>query len=80
MFRTFFLRLMQSMNDIVSFVRMNELKSFLQSTMVTAERIQANLTQLIQSPEWFVIEDKKEIKNFQENVSAVISRWIHRQG
>ena len=75
-----FLRLMQSMNDIVSFVRMNELKSFLQSTMVTAERIQANLTQLIQSPEWFVIEDKKEKKNFQENVSAVINRWIHHQG
>ena len=80
------LRLMQSMNGIVSFVRMNlrlvtdELKSFLQSTIVTAERIQANLTQLIQSPEWFVIEDKKEKKNFQENVSAVINRWIHCQG
>ena len=81
-----FLRLMQSMNGIVSFVRMNlrlvtdELKSFLQSTIVTAERIQANLTQLIQSPEWFVIEDEKEKNNFQENVSAVINRWIHRQG
>ena len=80
------LRLMQSMNGIVSVVRMNlrlatdELKSFLQSTIVTAERIQANLTQLIQSPEWFVIEDKKEKKNFQENVSAVINRWIHCQG
>ena len=80
------LRLMQSMNSIVSVVRMNlrlvtdELKSFLQSTIVTAERIQANLTQLIQSPEWFVIENKKEEKNFQENVSAVINRWIHRQG
>ena len=79
------LRLMQSMNGIVSRVRMelrqtDELKSFLQSTIVTAERIQANLTQLIQSPEWFVIEDKKEKKNFQENVSAVINRWIHRQG
>ena len=80
------LRLMQSMNGIVSVVRMNlrlvtdELKSFLQSTIVTAERIQANLTQLIQSPEWYVIEDKKEKKNFQENVSAVINRWIHRQG
>ena len=80
------LRLMQSMNGIVSVVRMilrlvtDELKSFLQSTIVTAERIQANLTQLIQSPEWFVIEDKKEKKNFQENVSAVINRWIHRQG
>ena len=80
------LRLMLSMNRIVSFVRMNlrlvtdELKSFLQSTIVTAERIQANLTQLIQSPEWFVIEDRKEKKNFQENVSAVINRWIHRRG
>ena len=80
------LRLMQSMNGIVSVVRMNlrlatdELKSFLQSTIVTPERIQANLTQLIQSPEWFVIEDKKEKKNFQENVSAVINRWIHCQG
>ena len=80
------LRLMQSMNGIVSVVRMilrlvtDELKSFLQSTIVTAERIQANLTQLIQSPEWFVIEDKKEKKNFQENVSAVINRWIHCQG
>ena len=80
------LRLMQSMNGIVSFVRMklrlvtDELKSFLQSTIVTAERIQANLTQLIQSPEWFVIEDKKEKKNFQENVAAVINGWIHRQG
>ena len=80
------LRLMQSMNGIVSVVRMilrlvtDELKSFLQSTIVTAERIQANLTQLIQSPEWFVIENKKEEKNFQENVSAVINRWIHRQG
>ena len=81
-----FLRLMQSMNGIVSFVRMNlrlvtdELKSFLQSTIVTAERIQANLTKLIQHPEWFVIEQEKEKKNFQENVSAVINRWIHRQG
>ena len=81
-----FLRLMQSMNGIVSVVRMNlrlvtdELKSFLQSTIVTAERIQANLTKLIQNPEWFVIEDEKEKKNFQENVSAVINRWIHCQG
>ena len=81
-----FLKLMQSMNGIVSFVRMNlrlvtdELKSFLQSTIVTAERIQANLTKLIQNPEWFVIEEEKEEKNFQENVSAVINRWIHRQG
>ena len=80
------LRLIQSMNGIVSVVRMNlrlvtdELKSFLQSTIVTAERIQENLTQLIQSPEWFVIEDKKEKNDFQENVSAVINRWIHCQG
>ena len=80
------LRLMQSMNGIVSVVRMilrlvtDELKSFLQSTIVTAERIQANLTKLIQNPEWFVIEDEKEKKNFQENVSAVINRWIHCQG
>ena len=58
----------------------DELKSFLQSTIVTAERIQANLTQLIQSAEWFVIENKKEEKNFQENVSAVINRWIHCHG
>ena len=80
------LRLIQSMNGIVSFARMklilvtDELKSFLQSTIVTAERIQANLTQLIQSPEWFVIEDEKEKNDFQENVSAVINGWIHRQG
>ena len=80
------LRLMQSMKGIVSFVRMNlrlvtdELKRFLQSTMVTAERILANLTKLIQNPEWLVIEEEKEKKNFQENVSAVINRWIHRQG
>ena len=58
----------------------DELAHFLQSMMVTAERIQANLTQLIQNPERFVIEDKKEKKNFQENVSAVINRWIHRRG
>ena len=51
-----------------------------ESMMVTAARIQANLRQLIQSPERFVIEDKKEKKNFEENVSAVINRWIHRQG
>ena len=80
------LRLMQSMDGLVSFVGIklrpvtDELKSFLQSTIVTAKRIQANLTQLIQSPEWLVIENKKEEKNFQENVSAVINRWIHRQG
>ena len=58
----------------------DELKSFLQSMMVAAERIQENLTQLIESPEWFVREDKQEKKNFQENVSAVTNRWIHRQG
>ena len=58
----------------------DELKSFLQSTIVNAKRIQLNLTQLMLSPEWFVIENKKEEKNFQENVSAVINRWIHRQG
>ena len=80
------LRLMQSMKGIVTFVRMNlrlvtdELKRFLQSTMVTAERILANLTKLIQNPEWLVIEEEKEKKNFQENVSAVINRWIHRHG
>ena len=51
-----------------------------ESMMVTAARIQENLRQLIQSPERFVIEDKKEKKNFEENVSAVINRWIHRQG
>ena len=81
-----FLRLMLSMNGIVNFVRMNlrlvtdELKRFLQSTIVTAERIQANLSKLIQNPEWFVIEEEKEETKFQENVSAVINRWIHRQG
>ena len=82
-----FLRLMQSMDGIVNFLRMklrlvtDELKSSLQLTIVTAERIQANLAQLIQTPdEWFVIEEKKDKKNFQENVSAVINRWIHRQG
>ena len=58
-----------------------ETESFLQSMIVTAERIQENLTQLMQrSREWFVIEQEKEKKNFQENVSAVINRWIHRQG
>ena len=59
----------------------DELKSFLQSMMATAERIQENLSQLIKgNPEWFVIEEEKEKKNYQENVSAVIKRWIHRQG
>ena len=61
--------------------QIDELKSFLQWMTVTAERIQKNLTQLMQrSPECFVIEEEKERKNFQENVSAVINRWIHRQG
>ena len=59
----------------------DELKSFLQSMMITAERIQANLIQLIErNPEWIVTEEEKENKNYQENVSAVINRWIHRQG
>ena len=59
----------------------DELTRFLRSMMVTAEKIQANLTQLMQrSDEWFFIEEEKEKKNFQENVSAVINRWIHRQG
>ena len=59
----------------------DELKSFLQSMMITAERIQANLIQLIErNPEWIVTEEEKEKKNYQENVSAVINRWIHRQG
>ena len=58
-----------------------ETESFFQSMIDTAERIQENLTQLMQrSREWFVIEEEKEKKNFQENVSAVINRWIHRQG
>ena len=61
----------------------NELKSFLQSTIVAAEWIQENLTQLMivqRSRVWFVIEEEKEKKIYQENVSAVINRWIHRQG
>ena len=59
----------------------DELNSFLQSTMVAAERIQENLTQLIKrNPEWFVIDLEKKEKNFQENVSAVTNRWILRQG
>ena len=81
----YILRLMHLMHGIVSILRTevkqrDELKSFLQSTMVTAERIQAKLTELIQSPEWFVIERKEEKENFRENMSAVINRWIHRQG
>ena len=51
----------------------DEFKSFLQSMMVTVDRIQENLTQLIQ-------EKEKEEQNSQENVSAVTNRWIHRQG
>ena len=59
----------------------DELTRFLQSMMVTTESIQENLTQLIErSPEWIDIEEEKEKKNFQENASAVINRWIHRQG
>ena len=59
----------------------DESKRFLQSMMITAKRIQENLTQLIEgSPESFVREDKQEKKKFQENVSSVINRWIHRQG
>ena len=59
----------------------DELTRFLQSMRVTAKRIQENLTQLIKrNPGWIVIEEEKENKNFQENVSAVINRWIHRQG
>ena len=59
----------------------DELTRFFQSTIVTAERIQENLTQLTErSDEWFLKEQKKEKKNFQENVSVVINRWIHRQG
>ena len=51
----------------------DEFKSFLQSIIVTVDRIQGNLTQLIQ-------EKEKEEQNSQENVSAVTNRWIHRQG
>ena len=59
----------------------DEITRFLQSMRVTAERIQENLTQLIKrNLERIVIDEEKEQKNFQENVSAVINRWIHRQG
>ena len=59
----------------------DELKSFLQSAMMTAERIQVKLTRLMQrSDEGFVIEKEEEKKSYQENVSAVINRWIHHQG
>ena len=41
----------------------DELESFLESMTVTVERIQKNLTQLIQrSDEWFVIEEEKKKK------------------
>ena len=84
-------QLMRSISLVETFIRPSEgetelrqndeLTRFLQSMMVTAERMQENLTQLIErNPEWFVIEEEKEKKNFQENVSAVINRWIHRQG
>ena len=47
----------------------DELARFLQSTMVPVESMQENLTQLIErNPEWFVKEEEKEKKNFQENV------------
>ena len=59
----------------------DELKGFFQSMMVTAERIQENLSQLIErGPEWVDTEEGTEEQNFRENVSAVINRWIHRQG
>ena len=59
----------------------DESKSFLQSMMVTVERIQENLTQLIErGPTGVLIEGRKENENHQENVSAVFNRWIHRQG
>ena len=47
----------------------DELARFLQSTMVPVESMQENLTQLIErNPEWFVKQEEKEKKNFQENV------------
>ena len=46
--------------------------------MFDIEMIQGNLRQ--RSHEWFFKEKEKEEQNFQENVSAVINRWIHRQG
>ena len=69
--------------ELKHFLRLNddESKSFLQSMMVTVERIQENLTQLIErDPTWVLIEGRKENENHQENVSAVFNRWIHRQG
>lgn len=59
----------------------DESKSFLQSMMVTVERIRENLAQLIKRGHtWVLIEGRKENENHQENVSAVFNRWIHRQG
>ena len=59
----------------------DESKSFLQSMMVTVERIRENLAQLIKRGlTWVLIEGREEKKNHQENVSAVFNRWIHRQG
>lgn len=51
----------------------DEFKKYIQSMLVTVDRMQENLTQLIQ-------EMEKEGQNFREDVSAVINRWIHRQG
>ena len=51
----------------------DEFKKYIQSMLVTVDRMQENLTQLIQ-------EKEKEGQNFREDVSAVINRWIHRQG
>ena len=65
----------------VSLSEDKELTRFLQSMIVTAEKIQANLTKLMQRSDlWFFKEVEKEKKNFRENVSSVINRWIHRQG
>ena len=55
----------------------DEFNSFLPLMMDTVERMQENLTQLIQG---FVKEEEKEEQNVRENVSAVINRWIHNQG
>ena len=75
------IKLRSQLEDKTELRQTDELESFLQSMTVTAERIQENLTQVIErNPQWFVIEEEKEKKNFQENVSAVINRWIHRQG
>ena len=51
----------------------DEFKKYIQSMLVTVDGMQENLTQLIQ-------EKEKEGQNFREDVSAVINRWIHRQG